>query len=308
MDTKAIVESYFTCIEPALAFIALVALFRSKQIRTILPLSLLLGLVIFGDVAYLVLHAIGVQERLHHQPMLAYNIYFYIHWICYTLGAGVTFFLLRRLFQMAMDPLAGLQRLGMIVFRWVAVASVLIAVFSSVTPNVSAVKFLISAATQLQRTQSIMVLCLLFFLTFTAKPLAFTYKSRIFGVGIGLGMMACTDLVESAWIAQTPSMYSTYNLVKGGVALTAMLIWIGYYVMAEANRGLVTLPVTSPLLRWNEIGVALGYPETHVVVTSDGIPMFGEAEVEAMRLSQGRQAQGRQLTGTGQLAAASRVA
>jgi hypothetical protein len=276
-----------------LALIALALLWRAKQFRTILPLSLFLLVRLFADAAYLVLHPIGVHERMAHQPMVAYTAYFYTYWCCYIIESGLIFLLIRRLYQMALDPLAGLQYLGMVVFRWIAIASVLIAVFTSISPNITGDQFLISAATQLQRTQSVLVLCMLFFLTFTAKPLAFTYKSRIFGVGIGFGMMACNDLVQAAWISsEQHSLYTWSNVVKGVVVLTAMAVWTVYYALPEAKRGLVTLPVASPLLRWNEIGVALGYPETHVVVTSEGRPMFGDAEVAAIRQSQRKPAFG----------------
>jgi len=286
MDAKAIVESY-NFIEPVLAALTLVVLFRARQVRTILPLSLLMAAVIFDNLAYHSLHLWAIREREHHSYLLAYNIYFYTHWICYALEAGITFLLIRRLYELALEPMAGLRYLGMVVFRWIAVASVLIAVFTSITPHVTALQFFVSAATGLERTQSVMVLCLLFFLTFAAQPLCFTYKNRIFGVGIGLGLMACTDLVGSAWFSQDPSFYSMYNVVKGMVAVTAMIIWTVYYILPEAKRGLVTLPVSSPLLRWNDIGIALGYPETHVVVASEGVPLFGASGVESTQIEQG---------------------
>jgi hypothetical protein len=285
MDTKSTIET-LVYVQPTLALIVLVLLCRANQFRTILPLSLILIVRTISDVAYLVLHPIGVHERLAHQPILAYGIYFYTYWGCYIIESGLIFFLIRRLYQMALEPLEGLQHLGMIVFRWIAVASVLIAVFTSIAPNVTGSEFLMNAAMQLQRTQSVLVLCMLFFLTFTSQPLAFTYKSRIFGVGMGFGLMACYDLVQAAWLPHDPhTIYTLGNVLGGAVSITAMTIWSVYYALPEAKRGLVTLPVTSPLLRWNEIGVALGYPETHIVVTADGRPMFGDAELEAMRIS-----------------------
>jgi hypothetical protein len=285
MDPKAIVH-VFNYVEPALALLALIVVVRCKQFKNVLPLSLFLILRIVATTVYLLLVPIAHHEKMAHQPVTAYAFFFYFYWISYIIEAGLIFMLIRRLYQMALDPLVGLQYLGMIVFRWLAVVSILIAAFTSITPNATGVQFLVSAATQLQRTQSILVLCLLFFLTMTAKPLAFTYKSRIFGIGTGLGIMACTDLVQSAWLSGNPSINGYYNVIKGGVLLSAILIWGVYYALPEAQRGLVTLPVTSPLLRWNEIGVALGYPETHVVVTAEGRPLFGDAELEAIRLSQ----------------------
>ena len=46
--------------------------------------------------------------------------------------------------------------------------------------------------------QSILTLCLLLFVCFAIRPMGLSYTSRIFGVSLGLGIMATTDLVQSA--------------------------------------------------------------------------------------------------------------
>lgn len=39
----------------------------------------------------------------------------------------------------------------------------------------------------------------------------------------------------------------------------ALLFWLGYLLKAEPSRESVHIPVTSPLLRWNEIALQMGH-------------------------------------------------
>ena len=67
----------------------------------------------------------------------------------------------------------------------------------------------------MQRTQSILTFCLLLFVCFAIRPMGLSYTSRIFGVSLGLGIMATNDLVQSAWLAFHPQMGTAYNLING---------------------------------------------------------------------------------------------
>ena len=46
---------------------------------------------------------------------------------------------------------------------------------------------MVAVVSQLQRTQSILTLCLLLFVCFAIRPMGLSYSSRIFGVSLGLG-------------------------------------------------------------------------------------------------------------------------
>ena len=64
----------------------------------------------------------------------------------------------------------------------------------------------------MQRTQSILTLCLLLFVCFAIRPMGLSYRSRIFGVSFGLGVMATTDMIQSAWIHNASStMYGAFS-------------------------------------------------------------------------------------------------
>jgi hypothetical protein len=79
-------------------------------------------------------------------------------------------------------------------------------------------KYLMDAISQLQRTQSILTLCLLLFVCFAIRPMGLSYSSRIFGVSLGLGIMATNDLVQSAWLGLGPNMGGAYNYDQWAVS------------------------------------------------------------------------------------------
>jgi hypothetical protein len=110
-----------------------------------------------------------------------------------------------------------------------------------------------------------------------------SYRSRIFGVSLGLGMMATNDFVQAAWLIFKPQMHTVYDLINGFVICTVLATWTAYFVIPEPKRRLIVLPTTSPFLRWNQISQALGDDPGFVAV--GGVPpdLFAPAELEVMR-------------------------
>jgi hypothetical protein len=143
--------------------------------------------------------------------------------------------------------------------------------------------YLMAAILQLQRTQSILTLCLLLFVCFAIRPMGLSYSSRIFGVSLGLGMMATNDLLHSAWVTLNPSMETSFNLINGVVICVILATWTAYFALPEPKRRIIVLPTTSPFLRWNQISQALGDSPGFVAV--GGVPpeLFAPAELEVMR-------------------------
>lgn len=212
----------------------------------------------------------------------AYNYYACTYWASQAIESVLTLMIVYSVFKLAMAPLKGLQTLGMLVFKWAAGISFAVALGNAFTPN-SADGYLLTAISQLQRTQSILTLCLLLFVTFAIRPMGLSYGSRIFGVGLGLGVMSTNDLVQSAWTAYHPSINSTYNVILGMVSCFILAIWVAYFALPEPKRRIIVLPTTSPFLRWNQISQALGDEPGFVAV--GGVPpeVFAPAELEVMR-------------------------
>jgi len=214
---------------------------------------------------------------------IAYQMYFYVYWISYAVEAILSLLVIYSIFKIAMEPLKGLQTLGMLVFRWVAAISIAVALGVAFTPHLSGLKFMVAMVTQLQQTSSILTLCLLLFVCFAIRPMGLSYRSRIFGISFGLGLVAAVSLVDSAWLSHNLQMYSTINIINGVTVCASLCIWSAYFAIPEPKRRLIVLPTTSPFLRWNQISLALGDEPGYVAV--GGIPpeLFAPAELEVMR-------------------------
>src|SRR5277367_962100 len=276
-------------VEPVLCGMLVYFLVRAKAARQFAYLFALLCVRLVCSFICIPLLAFGGHGIELH---LAYQIYFYVYWTSFALEAILSLLVIYGIFKMAMAPLKGLQTLGMLVFRWVAAISVAVAIGVAVTPHQSGIHFMTAMITQLQQTSSILTLCLLLFVCFAIRPMGLSFRSRIFGVSLGLGLMATISLVNSAWIAHNPNMYSLFSVINGVAVGLTLVTWSAYFAFPEPKRRIITLPTTSPFLRWNQISMALGDDPGYVAV--GGIPpeLFAPAELEVMRRASVKMATG----------------
>jgi hypothetical protein len=252
--------------ETLLTWVALIICFRSSArtpVRSRIPAMRAYLLVqAIGSLSMNILINFHVMSREHR-----YSAYFGVYWLTFFAGSVAIYFVLQQVFQQSLSPLPGLRRLGMVVFRWIAVVTLVFAVGSSVVPMGLHFAALESSLYGAMRSISIMEICLLVFLALSVHSLGFSFRSRIFGVGLGFGISAAIDLIFSAIQQHHPEMVSYSNLFGQIGTLLALSTWIVYFLRVEPERTMVTLPVTSPLLRWNEIANALGHPAGQVVLS-----------------------------------------
>jgi hypothetical protein len=215
---------------------------------------------------------------------VAYQYDFGIYWIGFAINSVLMLIVIVSMYRLAMAPLKGLNTLGMLVFKWVAAISVLVALGSAFAPHITTVNYLVAFVSQMQRTQSILILCLLLFVCFAIRPMGLSYRSRIFGVSLGLGVMATTDMIQSAWVHSTSSsMYGLFSIVSSSAICLTFVTWTLYFALPEPKRRLITLPTTSPFLRWNQISEVLGDSPGHVAIAGLPPDMLAPAEIEIMR-------------------------
>ena len=258
---------------------ALIGLYQSKQARQFTAFGVLLSIRLLGDVVCL-----GLWEgsSLLIERHLAYKLYFYTFWSCFVLEAVISFYVVLGIFRLAMAPLPGLQKLGMLVFRWAAAISVALALIISASPHDSGKRLILSFVMQMQQISSVLTLCLLLFVCFAIRPMGLTFRSRIFGVSFGLGLMSACNLSQAAWISHSPHLDSIINVVSGIIGCLTLCGWSMYFGLPEPKRRIIVLPTTSPFLRWNQISEVLGDEPGFVAVA--GIPpeVFAPAELEIM--------------------------
>ena len=197
----------------------------------------------------------------------AYYVYFYVYWVSFGIGAVLILRVLHEMFRHAVRSVPGVQKLGQPIFFWAMTVSVVLAFASGIAPHASGRSVLLASAQVLMRSQSVLALCMLTFLAFASNTLGVRFSSRIFGVTFGFGLMAVGDLVTSALFARQTNLASGTNFVHEGIYLSAIIVWSLYFVQPEPARRLVTMPVTSPLMRWNDVAQTLGNPAGQVAVS-----------------------------------------
>lgn len=267
--------------DPCLCLIAVTALLWAKAFRSYAYLAALLLARVAFFAAEWTIDSLGGAVI---STKAAYVYYFYTYWTAFAVESVLMLVVICSMYRLAMAPLKGLHSLGMLVFKWVAGISILVALGSAFAPHITKVNYLIAFVSQMQRTQSILILCLLLFVCFAIRPMGLTYRSRIFGVSLGLGVMATTDLVQSAWINNAASsMYGAFSLISGAAICLTLLTWTLYFALPEPKRRLITLPTTSPFLRWNQISEVLGDSPGHVAIAGFPPEMLAPAEIEVMR-------------------------
>ena len=277
MITAALVSA-FTYLEPLLCVAAIVFLLRSQVSRSYAYLTALLSVRLVSDLVCLSvihLHTLSVQ--------VCYRIYFYTYWGSYAIEAILSLLVIYSIFKLSMDPLKGLQTLGMLIFRWVAAISVAVSVGVAIAPHHTGMEFIVGLVSQIQQTSSILTLCLLLFVCFAIRPMGLSHRSRIFGVSLGLGLIATVSLIDAAWLAHNLDMQSTINVINGFTMCAALGIWSVYFAKPEPKRRMIVLPTTSPFLRWNQISLALGDEPGYVAIGGISPDIFAPAELEIMK-------------------------
>ncbi len=252
--------------EPILMAVAMIALLRSREQRRFPALFAYFALRLGSSVALHVL--LQVRHFVNVDQATAYSWYFYTYWLSYVAGAIVVFMVIQELFRCSMDPFPGLKWLGTISFRWVACISFVAASAALLTPGGKGYKLLLSIVVQAMRCESIFILSLLLFLLMAAGKLGLSYRSRVFGISFGFGIMAASDLVVSAAFLHfgRNMMTSTISVVTTGASLLTLMVWSAYFVQREPARQVATLTASSKLARLNEIVMAFGQSGSRIPV------------------------------------------
>jgi hypothetical protein len=178
-----------------------------------------------------------------------YKAYFYIYWVAYAIESVLALFILYGIYRIATVPLRGLQRLGLLVYRWVAAICLALALVPAFAPGQARTSFMVTSITQLQGLESIFTLCLLLFVCFAIRPMGLSYRSHIFGVSLGLGFLAAMNLLQTVWLLHAPQFHRHFNLANGISVCAALVVWAAYFAMREPARREVALSAASPFLR-----------------------------------------------------------
>jgi hypothetical protein len=229
-----------------------------------------------------VLLALLLKGSLLASERTCLAIYFFLYWAVYIASAVLLFFICVEIFHSALSAFSGLQRLGTLAFRWVALVSVIISVsqLSFVhlgLPSIPEISY------ALMRSVSILEMCLLAFLCLSMNTLRLSVRDMAFGIAVGFGLMSANDFIFAA--ASHSSLTDSVQFLYEALILVVLGVWVAYGVLPEPVRKPVVLPVDSTIFRWNEIASALGHTGTQVAVQQPGGGFFlTDAERSAERV------------------------
>jgi len=192
-----------------------------------------------------------------HQDVY-FPLYFYSYWTVFVASAVSLFFVTMEIFRSVLSAFTGLSRLGVVVFRWAALVSV-IASLSTVSYSHLNVMIIPNIAIALMRSVSILELCLLGFLCLCINALQLSYRDIAFGLGLGFGLMSANDFLQAAMIVGNSSLVAPMQYVYESVILFTLGIWVTYVWIPERARKPLVMPANSTIYRWNEIASALGH-------------------------------------------------
>jgi len=190
--------------------------------------------------------------------------YYSVYWVGTALADVAVIAVLYEIFCAAFKPFAGLQDLAKIVFKWAA-GSILFIGFvvfmSSLAPSAGAPHHWLSASVHdFERVVGVMECALLIFLFVGSQHFGVSMRNRVFGFALGFGFDAlCTLVVYIALITSHKSKIPFWSQFLPIGYYASLLIWMGYLLKPEPSRESVHIPVTSPLLRWNEAALQLGH-------------------------------------------------
>jgi hypothetical protein len=202
-----------------------------------------------------------------------FPVYFFAYWAVYIASAVLLFFVCMEVFRSALSAFPGLMKLGIVIFRWAILVSVIVT-FSTISFAHKGFMLIPDIAFGLVRSVSILELCLLAFLCLSMNALRLSVRDMAFGIALGFGLMSSNDFIIASLISRNTSLTAPLQFVYESVILAAIGTWITYCALPEPARKPVVMPVNSTIYRWNEIASALGHTGTQVAVQQPANAFF----------------------------------
>jgi hypothetical protein len=201
--------------------------------------------------------------QFHRDPAFS-SIYFYGYRAICVASAVLVLFVCMEVFRSAMSAFPGLLKIGIVIFRWVFLVSLILTVSSLPFPH-RGLFFLSDLTGGLVRSVSVLELCLFLFLCLSMHALRLALRDIAYGIVLGFGFIAAIDLVEASPIdANALAMTGPLEIFCQALTIVTVGVWIFYCLLPARAPRPVVLPASSVIYRWNEIANALGHTGTQV--------------------------------------------
>jgi hypothetical protein len=216
----------------------------------------------------------------HWMKHLFFDMYFCAYYAIYIASAVCLYFICVEVFRSALAGFSGLQRLGIVIFRWALLASVLIGI-SSISFAHWGTPIIVEVSSRIMRSVSILELCLLGFLCLSMNALRLPVRSLTYGIAVGFGIMSSSDFIATSFATRYTKSTDLVQFISEAVILLSLGVWIGWCAQPEPVRRPVLIAAGSTIYRWNEIASALGHSGTRVAMQHPA-NSFSHSDAEKM--------------------------
>ena len=186
--------------------------------------------------------------------------YFYAYWVFSGLTGICSVAIICELLGAVLKPFIGLRDAGKLLFRWAAAVMVIMALVIACSSHTEGRNYLVSAVLELERCMRVVQCGLLLFVLCCSKYLGISTSNRAYGITLGFGLNASTCLILLSMSTYMGARFDhSLSLGMSAAYNLAAIVWMGYILKPEPARKVIHLPISSPLVRWNEIATAMGH-------------------------------------------------
>jgi hypothetical protein len=201
-----------------------------------------------------------------------YAWFFWVYWVGAAINAGLGFRVIHEIFLDVFRPYQQLKDLGTVIFKWAFVVMLLVSVVVAFSESFHRDP-MVQAVTTLQRSVRLVQVGLILFLLLFSRFLGVSRRQFSFGIALGFGFFAGTELLLLALTFGGFLTKEGFNLTNMVAYNFSICIWVGYSLArSEARQGAANPLQTQ---RW-ERGLA---DIQHPLPSDSLIPMF-ESMVE----------------------------
>jgi hypothetical protein len=181
----------------------------------------------------------------------SYTAYYYAYYVHMGLSVLLSFAVLQEIFKDAFRPYENLRDLSVILFRWSALVVFLVAVMWAMNTAHNPDNGLVTDVMMLaDRSVRLMQCGLVFFLLLFNTYLGIPHRSMLFGISLGFGFFAAVNMLVATGVSHHVNSVAL-SRVNSGAYLLAVIIWLGYTLVAAPSESKVREYALLRSSEWN---------------------------------------------------------
>jgi len=179
--------------------------------------------------------------------------YFWFYWGFEGLDAFLTLAVIQEMFSVIFAPYEALQKLGVVVFRWLAVVLCIFAIVTAIASPSGEINSTMNALFILDRSVQVLQLGLVFFLFVFCRVFGMTWRHYVFGIAAGLLTMCTIGMIALAIRTHKGQVGNSWFDLVAPIGYTlGTLTWVYYFSSEKSVVPLNIVPRTDQLIAWNQ--------------------------------------------------------